>query len=80
MSVVLEGMADGGVFVGIPRAMAQRVAAHTMMVSRLSVVYSSIIRTFYLQSAANLVLQKGIHPAQVSTAGSVIIACATSGR
>lgn len=34
MSVVLEGMADGGVFVGIPRAMAQRIAAHTMMVNR----------------------------------------------
>ena len=39
MSVVLEGMADGGVFVGIPRAMAQRIAAHTMMVNRLSVAY-----------------------------------------
>ena len=69
MSVVLEGMADGGVFVGIPRAMAQRVAAHTMMVNRLSVVLGvDIIRTlFIMQSAANLVLQKGIHPAQVST-------------
>ena len=68
MSVVLEGMADGGVFVGIPRAMAQRIAAHTMMVNRLSVAYYFCFKwiTFVSQSAASLVLQKGIHPAEVS--------------
>ena len=33
MAVVLEGMADGGVMTGIPRAMSQRIAAHTMLVN-----------------------------------------------
>ena len=32
MAVALEAMADGGVLVGIPRPMAQRIAAYTMMV------------------------------------------------
>ena len=32
MAVVLEAMTDGGVLVGIPKTMAQRVAAQTMMV------------------------------------------------
>lgn len=31
MSVILEAMADGGVLVGLPRAMAQRIAAYTMI-------------------------------------------------
>ena len=32
MGLVLESMSDGGVLVGIPRAMADKVAAYTMMV------------------------------------------------
>ena len=35
MAVVLEGMADGGVMTGIPRAMSQRIAAYTMLVRLL---------------------------------------------
>lgn len=33
MSVILEAMADGGVLVGLPRAMSQKIAAYTMIVS-----------------------------------------------
>ena len=69
MSVVLEGMADGGVMVGIPRATSQRIAAHTMMVRRpkllINILHSKVHDYIMLQSAASLVLQKGIHPAQV---------------
>lgn len=39
MAVVLEGMADGGVMTGIPRAMSQRIAAHTMLVNTLLLFY-----------------------------------------
>lgn len=35
MSVILEAMADGGVLVGLPRSMAQKIAAYTMIVSEL---------------------------------------------
>ena len=37
MAVALEALADGGVLVGIPRPMAQRIAAYTMMVQCISV-------------------------------------------
>ena len=37
MAVALEALADGGVLVGIPRPMAQRIAAYTMMVQYISV-------------------------------------------
>lgn len=35
--MVLQALADGGVLVGIPRDMAERIAAHTMMVSAVNV-------------------------------------------
>ena len=51
MSVVMEGMADGGVLVGIPRTMAQRIAAHTMMVI---IIYTHItpLRIILLSTCA----------------------------
>ncbi len=36
MAVALEALADGGVMAGIPRALSQRVAAHTMLVGHTS--------------------------------------------
>ncbi len=47
MAVVLEGMADGGVMTGIPRAMSQRIAAHTMLVNPLLLM---IIEQLYTPS------------------------------
>ena len=32
MGMALEAMADGGVLVGIPRSMADKIAAYTMIV------------------------------------------------
>ena len=32
MGLVMEALADGGVLVGIPRGMADKIAAYTMMV------------------------------------------------
>lgn len=34
MGLVMEALADGGVLVGIPRPMADKIAAYTMMVRR----------------------------------------------
>ena len=34
MGLVMEALADGGVLVGIPRGMADKIAAYTMMVRR----------------------------------------------
>ena len=43
MAVVLEAMTDGGVLVGIPKSMAQRVAAQTMMVCAIEFSDDKII-------------------------------------
>ncbi|CAI5454519.1 unnamed protein product [Caenorhabditis angaria] len=47
MFSVIEGLADGGVKVGLPRDLAIKLAAHT------------------LYGAAKMVLETGIHPAQL---------------
>ena len=47
MFSVIEGLADGGVKVGLPRDLAMRLAAHTLL------------------GAAKMVLETGIHPAQL---------------
>ncbi|CAJ0583502.1 unnamed protein product, partial [Mesorhabditis spiculigera] len=47
MFSVIEGLADGGVKVGLPRELAIKLAAHTLL------------------GAAKMVLETGIHPAQL---------------
>lgn len=73
----LEGMADGAVLSGIPRQMALKFSAYAIMVSESSKKYFdfphflvpvkfSYIFCWFAQSAARLVLEKGISPADVS--------------
>lgn len=59
MFAVIEGLADGGVKVGLPRDLALKLAAYTLL------------------GAAKMVLETGIHPAQLkddvqSPAGSSV--------
>lgn len=72
--VVLEAMADGGVMMGLPRAEAIELAAQSASnllfgasygCGALTVVVSGCIA---LQGAARMILQGGIHPAQLKDA------------
>ena len=55
MAMALEAMADGGVLVGIPRTMAQKVAAYTMMVW-YEEIWSRTINLYWLSIFKQLAL------------------------
>lgn len=60
-------MADGAVLSGLPRKMALNFAAHAVKVSKNPQSYHLyLLHSHPTQSAAKLVIDKGISPADVS--------------